>query len=378
VATAVLLSLAALSGPQLVDRPAAERVAVAPPPFRADATTVADCAARDLDCLAQALGNLAVTEGTPAAAAALRARGLEAADPVLCHQVAHGIGVAAAARERGDVVRAMANGFDDCASGFYHGVLLRAFVEVGADDPQTLGAAGRAACARPEILRERALTINCAHGTGHGYLIATGDLDAAIAACEAAGEIGHRSRAACADGVFMELFRPSDGGPGPAVTDLASAVAPCARFAPEDARACYPYTAGRLLGVTGDVAHAIVLCGDLDEIARPFCIEDLGSSVGGDGTRTPDEVVALCARAAGETERCILSAARQAARAGLARLLEGGLQPAVAYCDRAAAIARCYRALGAMVVDEGLGDPLEICRYTGAAATECLHGARRP
>ena len=42
-----------------------------------------------------------------------------------CHRIAHNIGSASLARYDGNVGRTFAEGFSDCASGYYHGVLER-------------------------------------------------------------------------------------------------------------------------------------------------------------------------------------------------------------------------------------------------------------
>lgn len=96
--------------------------------FQPDGTIVAECGS-DLQCLAQALGNVAYRRGPKVALALLEGR-LERDGELAarCHPVVHVIGSATLARERGNVAKAFALGSSTCASGYYHGILERAFV----------------------------------------------------------------------------------------------------------------------------------------------------------------------------------------------------------------------------------------------------------
>ena len=97
--------------------------------FKPDATTLKSCA-EDFACLEQAFGNLAYYEGPEQALARFEQR-IRDAGPVEanCHRISHSIGAASLAHFEGKVGQAFAAGSATCNSGYYHGVIERAFVE---------------------------------------------------------------------------------------------------------------------------------------------------------------------------------------------------------------------------------------------------------
>jgi len=100
----------------------------APPRFRPDRRTPADCAV-DFACLKQAYGNIAFYQGPETALERLdRAQRASQAIAGFCHQITHEIGHAALARYDGDSAKALGHGTMTCWSGYYHGVVERAFV----------------------------------------------------------------------------------------------------------------------------------------------------------------------------------------------------------------------------------------------------------
>ncbi len=58
-----------------------------------------------------------------------------------------------------------------CTSGYYHGILERAFLGIPQDE---LGAAARRFCADPAIRKTEFIAYQCVHGLGHGLMIYTG------------------------------------------------------------------------------------------------------------------------------------------------------------------------------------------------------------
>ena len=341
--------------------------------FAPDATTIESCAEGALLCLAQAYGNLAYTSGTRAAGERLNAA--MAASPTitsLCHPIAHGIGLAAIAREQEDAARAMRDGFPDCGNGFYHGVLLRAFAGLEDAEPETLGLAGRELCGQPGIAADRNLMINCVHGTGHGYMIATAfDMERSIAA---AGEIGFASVSQCDNGVFMEVFAPSNG----VVSRYLSATnpfAPCDTVSDPDKLECYTYAAGQVMAQAGGAnAEALRLCGTAEPMGQGACFANVGGELSGNGRTPPADVVALCRTAVGSgAYDCLNGAARQVAFYAV-----DGIRLSGTYCAVGGEIAEpCYASIGDLIAFQGIADPLEACTVfpAGMPQTACRNGA---
>src|SRR5688572_17919377 len=98
--------------------------------FEPDDTDLATCGA-DYSCLEQAFGNVAYRQGAKAALTLFDTK-IEVNGHVKtdCHRIAHMIGSAAFAKYDGNVARTFALGSATCASGYYHGILERAFVGV--------------------------------------------------------------------------------------------------------------------------------------------------------------------------------------------------------------------------------------------------------
>src|SRR5919201_3145798 len=98
--------------------------------FVPDGTKLEDCDA-DPRCLEQGFGNLAYTEGPkPALVLFNRRRVTDKTVAADCHRIAHIIGSASLAYFKGNVAQAYAHGSASCASGYYHGILERAFKHV--------------------------------------------------------------------------------------------------------------------------------------------------------------------------------------------------------------------------------------------------------
>jgi hypothetical protein len=394
IALPLLLAVVALTTPTTAPAPSAPTpsspASGTPPPtpigqfeellpistgFAPTATRVGDCAPSDLLCLAQAYGNLAYTSGTAAAGDALRAA--MANDPFVaaaCHPIAHGIGIAAIARETDDAAVALRDGFPDCGNGFYHGVLLRAFAGFEDAAPETLGLIGRELCGQPAILADRNLMINCVHGTGHGYMISTAfDMERSIAACAAAGEIGSASISQCDNGVFMEVFDGSDGQPS-AYLSATNPFAPCDRVSDPDKLQCYTYSTGQVMGQAGGAnAEALRICGTAEPIGQAPCFANIGSVIAANGS-SPAETMAICATATGAgVSDCLNGAARQVVFYAVDGVRLGG-----DYCAVGGALAEtCYASIGDLIAFQGIGDPETLCAtFTPASAVEaCRRGA---
>ena len=117
------------------------------------------------------------------------------------------MGSAALTRFKDSVAPAFIAGTPVCASGYYHGIVERAFL---GQPTHKLDVVARQLCSDPQIAGQRFLAYQCIHGLGHGLMIYTGyDLPGSLKTCD-----GLRSgfdRVSCSGGVFMENFNSSYG-----------------------------------------------------------------------------------------------------------------------------------------------------------------------
>ena len=169
--------------------------------FQPSETELADCDGEST-CLEQAFGNLSFRKGPKVALAVFESR--IAVDPEVeknCHRIAHTIGSAALERFDGNVAKTFSLGAATCVSGYYHGILERAFL--GVSSKSELGKIARLLCLGGGMRRRGFLDYQCRHGLGHGLMIQTGyDLPLALSLCASLGT-GWDDRA-CAGGAFME------------------------------------------------------------------------------------------------------------------------------------------------------------------------------
>jgi hypothetical protein len=133
--------------------------------FTPDATRLADCSTQT--CFEQAFGNVAYQRG-PKVALELVARKYAAGADPSCHRVVHMIGAASLARFEGDVARTFAAGSSLCWSGYYHGVLERAFLGVKAFDRRRWARKRGAFAGASTYRRSRGSRTSACTGSGTG------------------------------------------------------------------------------------------------------------------------------------------------------------------------------------------------------------------
>jgi hypothetical protein len=321
--------------------------------FVVDSTSLADCG-KDSTCLRQAFGNVAFRAG-PRAALALFHDRLEADEAVQrnCHQIAHLIGAAALARNGGDVARTFSQGDPVCVSGYYHGILERAFL--GISSPSQLVAVARTICDSGGLRRRGFLDYQCRHGLGHGLMIQTGyDLPRALSICAQLGT--GWDRAACSSGTFMENANTSLGFRSPWLDDERP-VEPCPRMLERDRHSCYLRASWRILTAAGgDFAKAGQACADLGRWAQT-CFRGLGRDAVEEGGLDAARVLDRCTRTESGRPDCLLGAARTVANASGA----AGIAPAAALCRSAARTDRdaCFSGVGIVV---GMLEPTDAAR----------------
>ncbi len=339
--------------------------------FEPDGTSLEDCGEGDTTCLQQAFGNVAFEQGPDQALKLFDERLADyAANGTGCHPIAHAIGSAALARYGGDVTKAFAEGSPSCASGYYHGLLERAFV--GAESKRDLVRKAGELC---RGLRERGfLSYQCVHGLGHGLMIQTGyDLPTALEMCDGLGTGWQQT--SCRGGVFMENTSTAFGFRSRWLKDD-DPVYPCNAVGPRYRRSCYLRVTTRILDLTDhDWERTVEIC---SEVRRPwvrFCFRSYGRDASGSAGHDPEKILALC-KLAGEGENdCLYGSARTIADTS------ADARPATALCERAPVSGRdsCFAGLGLVV---GLLNATDRARrdactqLTTSHAAACLRGAR--
>jgi hypothetical protein len=311
--------------------------------FVADDTELEDCAGES-SCLEQAFGNIAFREGPRPALELFE--GLLGTDPAVekgCHRIAHFIGAGALERFGGDVARTLSRGSPACVSGYYHGILERAFL--GITSKSGLVDAARSVCVGEGIRPRGFLDYQCRHGLGHGLMIQTGyDLPLSLSICARLGTGWDHK--ACAGGVFMENINTAFGFRSPWLDDE-DPLHPCGRVAERDRRSCYLRASWRILTLNGeDYAAAAATCSGLGTWAST-CLKGLGRDVAEKARYSAAKIRPLCALAGPGEADCLLGAARTIANASG----ELGVAPAAALCRGASSGARatCFRGVGLVV-----------------------------
>jgi hypothetical protein len=338
--------------------------------FEPDDTRLADCQG-DFSCLEQAFGNLAYKEG-PKPAIRIFDRMMRSDDAVErnCHRIVHSIGSAALARYDGNVAKAFAEGSASCWSGYYHGILERAFVDA---DPDDLGEISRGLCDDADIRGTEYLAYQCVHGLGHGLMIYTGyNLPVSLEVCDELATDWDQS--SCSGGVFMENISSSYGFTSKWVKED-DPVYPCDSVAKRHKYYCYLMVTSRILSLNGyDWKQAAATCATVEKGWVDVCFQSYGRDASGSTRQDAGEIVRLCRLAARWEDDCIYGAARDItsndAGAGRARVL----------CERAAVSLRavCFDGIGTIL--RGLSSSEEDVRVACAAATTtyltaCLRGA---
>jgi hypothetical protein len=309
--------------------------------FTPDDTTLGECSQQS--CFEQAFGNVAYYEG-PRKAMALFDKTFEEGDAD-CHRVAHAIGAASLARNKGNVARTFAEGSSSCWSGYYHGVLERSLVKAESRTPAALARVSRTLCDDPGVRRVNWLSYQCLHGLGHGLMISTGyALPLSLDTCRALRSDWDRT--SCKGGVFMENITPSYGIRSPWLRDD-DPVYPCNSVARPDKKMCYGMVTSRILRVIGlDWEGTAQVCAQVERDFVSTCFDSFGRDVSGQVSRDPNQIAQLCAvtRPHGGEDECVEAAARDIS----ANFTNG--KPAAVLCELAAARLRdgCFFAIGSI------------------------------
>jgi hypothetical protein len=335
--------------------------------FRPDATTLAECKAVPFEqrCYEQAFGNLAYRAGPRIALARFAAA--IAADPLVergCHRMAHMIGSGALARYENDVGKAFSAGGSICWSGYYHGILERALLDVHGND--ALVTAARTLCAGASVRARLFIAYQCVHGLGHGLMIHTGlNLPASLKVCERLATSWDQT--SCDGGVFMENFNTSYGVRSPYLRD-GDLLYPCDVVAERHKLYCYLQVTDRILSASGGSWQlASRLCATKAERAwRATCFQSFGRSVSSEARGDPNTARRLCAKSPPRWRNdCAYGVARD-----LTSNDEGGAR-AAAFCRVLPRRAQphCFYGIGTILAG--------IYTRPGGLARECRHLAGR-
>jgi mono/diheme cytochrome c family protein len=300
--------------------------------FTPDETKIADCGAGDSPCFEQAFGNLAYEKG-PKRALAVFTRMIDT-DPTVhvCHRIAHAIGAGALAHYHGKVGPAFADGSAVCWSGYYHGILERAFEGVSEQD---LPAVARRLCASHVVRRNTFTAYQCVHGLGHGLMIYTGyDLPLALQTCDALATAWDQT--SCTGGVFMENLQTSYGTTSEWLRDD-DPLYPCPTVAERDKLYCYLMVTSRILDVVGgDWQKTVDWCRKAETNWVATCFQSLGRDASGRSLQDPSKILGICALAGGMARECIYGAARDITS------MDAGARRSTGFCAKAPARNRTY------------------------------------
>ena len=340
-------------------------------PFEPDDKRIADCADNDTKCLEQAFGNLVFNDGPkPALDRLQRALGTNATVAADCHRIAHRMGSAALKRYKDKVAPAFIAGSPVCASGYYHGIIERAFLGQPTDK---LAIVARQLCSDPKITEQRFLAYQCIHGLGHGLMIYTGyDLPGSLRTCD---DLRNGfDRVSCSGGVFMENFNSSYGVTSKYLRKN-DPIYPCNSVAERYKLYCYQLVTANILRVENyDQAKTADACRRSEKRWVKTCFESFGRDVSGIAGKDADKALASCRLAKQNEGDCLYGASREIVNADAAAERGGR------FCARAPARhrAHCYEGVGSVLASlEATPEALTArCReVSGRHARSCLRGA---
>jgi cytochrome c553 len=276
------------------------------PTFHPDKTKLADCDG-DLVCFRQAFGNISYDDGPKKALSMLDSEGRK--NPAIqgdCHQIAHEIGHAAYVRYHSNAALALGNGSMTCWSGYYHGVIERAF---GGVPRGKVAAKARRLCVGQQIRRNSFVAYQCVHGLGHGLMIySDADLPFSLKICD---ELATQwDQTSCTGGVFMQNLMPMQGIRTKWLRPH-NPLYPCTVVAQRDKLYCYLMVTSRILPTVGyNWRKTARWCRRAERGWVATCFQSFGRDASGQTVQNPSRIVSIC-HLAGDMEReCVYGAAR--------------------------------------------------------------------
>jgi mono/diheme cytochrome c family protein len=309
--------------------------------FTPDETKLEDCEG-SFACLEQAFANLTYEKGPkPALEEFDRQIAADAEIERNCHRIAHMMGAAALVRYEGGVGKAFAEGSASCWSGYYHGILERAFADV---EPEELAPVSRELCEDADVRRTAFIAYQCVHGLGHGLMLYTGyDLPHSLEVCDAL--VTSWDQTSCTGGVFMENISSSYGITSKWLRDD-DPLYPCQTVAERHKLYCYLMVTSRILPlVNWDYAKAADWCLKSDDAWVATCFQSLGRDASGQSRGNVAQILGICAEAGEHANECIYGASRDLTSQ------DSGPARAAALCSKAPAEAQeyCFTGIGTIV-----------------------------
>jgi hypothetical protein len=224
-----------------------------------------------------------------------------------CHRIAHMIGSAALRRFHGNVAKAFSLGSASCASGYYHGILERAFSHVRSE--RGLIRVARRLCRGAGVRRRGFLDYQCTHGLGHGLMIQTGfDVPGALSVCS---RLATRwDDVTCEGGVFMENGSTVYGMRSRWLRDD-DPLYPCGVVKVRDRASCYLRVTTQMLKVNGyDWRKAAEICRGISLKWRRYCFRSYGRDAVEHTQEDDGAILRLCSFVGSAGGQCLYAAAR--------------------------------------------------------------------
>jgi hypothetical protein len=276
-------------------------------PFKPDDKTVDGCEhGGGQSCFRQAFGNIAFREGPKKALRILGQDDLSVpAVHADCHQITHAVGHAALARYHGNAAEALSQGAMTCNSGYYHGVIERAFAGVPREQVTRIA---RRLCTGHAVTKEEFLLYQCVHGLGHGLMIYSGlDLPWSLKTCDRLQT--DFDRVSCTGGVFMQNLMPGMG------TTLylrkKDPLYPCNAVAERHKVYCYLMVTSRILSLDGyDWRKTAAWCRRSEKGWVATCFQSYGRDASGVSEYQPRRTIQLCLEAGKDAGDCLYGASR--------------------------------------------------------------------
>ncbi|MBA2461060.1 MAG: hypothetical protein H0V45_04725 [Actinobacteria bacterium] len=326
----------------------------------------------DAQCYEQAFGNLSFERGPRTALAefgdAMRTNRVVESD---CHRIAHTIGSAALARYEGKIATAFSQGASTCWSGYYHGILERAFI--GANSRLEMGSIARSVCEDSTVRASTWLAYQCVHGLGHGLMIQGGyDLQLALSICDDLRTDWDRT--SCFGGTFMENLSSSYGVRSRWLKDD-DLVFPCNSVGDRYEGSCYLLVTSRILQATGyDWEKAARTCAGVERKWVATCFQSYGRDASGFTRQSARRIIRLCALAGHGRADCVYGAARDVTAN------DAGGDRAAKLCRRVLAgeRSRCFNGIGTIIgtLEVSIAGRRAACaRFGERDARACLRGA---
>jgi cytochrome c553 len=276
--------------------------------FHPNSEKLSDCHS-DYACYKQAFGNLAYYDG-PQTALTRLATYMRTNQEVNsgCHQIAHEIGHAGYVHYHDNAAQALANGSMTCWSGYYHGVIERAF---GGVPRSKVASMARSLCTGKAINKTYFLLYQCVHGLGHGLMIySLNDLPYSLAVCDHLATAWDRT--SCTGGVFMQNFLPGPMQIAPTKwLNKKDLLYPCDKVKAQDKLYCYLMVTSRILPVVHyNFAKAASWCRKSETGWVGTCFQSFGRDASGFSVQNPHKIVQLCHLAGSMERECIYGGSR--------------------------------------------------------------------